>query len=180
MSVRTSSAPCGNSQENSGVLFTYHFVWSGCVVDVIPSAFPVTTGVSACGGDGASPALVSVKTATRRPFRMFAPVPSFAKTEPEEKLTFTCPIFRARKVSVRIFPEAPIYPGLSTMPSKLTVPALLENDGSAGHREKIDPCLEMDTTSSLSHGKDTTPEAAFIAWSTLSTVTFTEQELPTP
>jgi len=111
---------------------------------------------------------------------MFAPVPSFAKTEPEEKLTFTCPVFRARKVSVRIFPEAPIYPGLSTMPSKLTVPALLENDGSAGHREKIDPCLEMDTTSSLSHGKDTTPEAAFIAWSTLSTVTFTEKVLPTP
>jgi len=108
------------------------------------------------------------------------PVPSFARTEPEEKLRFACPAFRARKVMARIFPEAPVYPGLSAIPSKLTVPALFENDGSTGHKERMDPCLEMETTSSLSHGNDTTPETAFIAWSTLSTVTFTEKLTPTP
>jgi len=60
------------------------------------------------------------------------------------------------------------------------VPALFENDGSAGHREKIDPVFEMETTSSLSHGKETIPEAAFIACSPLSTLTLTEKVLPTP
>src|SRR3989344_1985561 len=143
MSVCTSSAPVGNSHENSGVLSAYHFVWSGWVEDVIPSALLEATGVAVCGAGGVSPVLASVKTATRIPLNIFALVPSFAKTEPEEKLTFAVPELRARKVMVRIFPFAPVYPGLSTIPSKLTVPALFEKDGSAGHREKIDPCLEM-------------------------------------
>jgi hypothetical protein len=106
-------------------------------------------------------------------------VPSFAKTEPEEKLRFALPELLARKVIVRIFPLEPIYPGFNTIPSKLAVPALLEKDGSAGQREKIEPVFEIETTSSLSHGNETTPEAAFIAWSLLSTVTFTENALPT-
>src|SRR3989344_3259735 len=163
MSVRTSSAPCGNSHENSGVLLAYHLLWSGCVSEVMPSEFPATIGVSVCGAGIVSPELASVKTATRRPFKIFAPVPSLAKTEPDEKLKFAAPALRTRKVIVRIFPEAPVYPGFSTTPSKLTVPALFEKDGSAGQREKIEPVFEMDTTSSLSHGKDTTPDAAFIA-----------------
>src|SRR3990167_7012090 len=89
------------------------------------------------------------------------------------------------------FPEAPdsacgargVSPALvsvNIIPSKLTVPALFEKDGSAGQRERMDPCLEIETTSSLSHGNDTTPETAFIAWPALSTVTFTENVLPTP
>ena len=65
------------------------------------------------------------------------------------------------------------------MPSKLTVPALLENEGSAGHREKIEPALEIETTSSLSNGNETTPEAAFIALSALETYTAIENVLPT-
>src|SRR3989344_739138 len=144
----------------------------------MPSAFPEAPD-SACGARGVSPALVSVKIATRRPFKIFVPVPSLAKTDPDEKLRFAIPELLTRNVIVRIFPLAPIYPGFNTIPSKLTVPALFEKDGSAGQRERMDPCLEIETTSSLSHGNDTTPETAFIAWPTLSTVTFTEKVLPT-
>ena len=46
MRVRTSSAPTGNLQENSGVLPTYHFVESGCVGDVMPSAFSIPAAVT--------------------------------------------------------------------------------------------------------------------------------------
>ena len=143
----------------------------------MPSPLPVATALPA--GGRRFPALVSVKTATRIPFRIFVPVPSFAKTEPEEKLRFAVPELLARKVIVRILPLEPIYPGFNTIPSKLAVPALLEKDGSAGQREKMEPVFEIETTSSLSHGNETTPEAAFIAWSLLSTVTFTENVLPT-
>ena len=89
---------------------------------MIRSAFGVATDVSARGTGGVSPAFVSVKTATHIPFRIFVPVPSLAKTEPEEKFRLACPALRARKVIVRIFPLVPVYPGLSTMPSKETVP----------------------------------------------------------
>ena len=37
----------------------------------------------------------------------------------------------------------------------------------------------METTSSLSQGNETTPEAAFIAWSALSAYTLTENVVPT-
>ena len=73
MSVRTSSAPGGNSHKNSGVLFAYHFVWSGWLVEVMSNAFTEVTGVSACGGGGVSSALVRVKSATSVPFKTFVP-----------------------------------------------------------------------------------------------------------
>ncbi len=127
-------------------------------------------------GEGLALMLIS---ATREPVKIFVPVPSFAKTEPEEKLKFAVPAVFVLKVIVRILPLAPVYPGFNTMPSKLTVPALFENDGSCTQREKIDPVFERETTSSLSHGKEITPEAAFMAWSELPAYTLMEKVLPT-
>ena len=43
----------------------------------------------------------------------------------------------------------------------------------------MEPAFEMLTTSSVAGEKDTTPEAAFIAWSELATYTETENVLPT-
>src|SRR3989344_3018149 len=172
ISVLTSSVPRGSVQENSGLLFIYHFVWSGCVDEVIVVALSSET-VSVVGSVseiGNSEDLTPIfTTATREPVKIFAPVPSFAKTEPEEKLKFAVPAIFALNVIVRILPLAPVNPGLSTMPSKLTVPTLFENDGSCTQRENIDPVFEMETTSNLSHGKEMIPEAAFIAWSELPT-----------
>ena len=90
------------------------------------------------------------------------PYPSFASTEPEEKLRIAVPAAFTLKLTVISFPLAPVNPGLSAMPSKLTVPALLENDGYWTQRVKIEPVLESETTSNLSLGNEITPEAAFI------------------
>ena len=65
------------------------------------------------------------------------------------------------------------------MPSKLIVPALLENDGSWTHKLKIEPVFESDIISSCSREKDAVPDAAFIALSALETYAPTENVPPT-
>ena len=47
---------------------------------------------------------------------------SFAKTEPEEKVSAAVPAAFTRKFKVIIFPAEPVKPGLGTIPSKFTVP----------------------------------------------------------
>src|SRR3989338_3809115 len=65
------------------------------------------------------------------------------------------------------------------MPSKLALPALLENDGSCTQKFIIEPVLEIELIESLSAGKDSTAEAAFIYWSVLEAYTETENDWPT-
>lgn len=111
--------------------------------------------------------------------KRFVPRPSFASTELEEKERVAAPVERALNVTVIILPFAPVNPGFKTIPSKLTVPALFENDGSRTQRETIDPACESETTSSVSAGNEITPEAAFIACVGLEMPMPTEIVVPT-
>ena len=75
-------------------------------------------------------AATSENDALPRPFKISVPLPSLARTEPEEKLTLAAPDDIDLKFIVIIRPLEPVNPGLGIIPSKLTVPLLLENDGS--------------------------------------------------
>ena len=110
---------------------------------------------------------------------MLVPLPSLANTEPEENVTGADPTAFVLKLTVIILPAEPVNPGFKTMPSKFTVPSVLENAGSCTHKLKIEPLLEREITSNLSGGKEISPDAAFIAWSALETYTFTEKVVPT-
>src|SRR3989344_9623133 len=180
-SKRAPAASVGSFQVNLAVFDKYHFVGSGWVGDDISGA---------CGAPANSDGVIDspapgwvvppkLNCAFPKLAKIFVPLPSLAKTEPEEKLRTAAPAAFTLKFIVMAFPAAPIKPGLRTMPSKVTAPAELENDGSCTQRVKTEPIFEIETTSSLSGGKEITPEAAFIAWSALETKIFTEKVLPT-
>src|SRR5258708_4246618 len=110
-------------------------------------------------GDGA----VSANVALRILSKMLVPFPSLARTDPEENDTVAGPIFFTRKVMLKIFPLAPWNPGFTTTPPKLTVPSLLENDGSCTQRFTTEFVFEMESTSNWFDGNESVPCAAFIA-----------------
>ena len=120
-----------------------------------------------------------MNVAVPKPFNIFVPFPSFAKTDPEEKLIAAVPACLALKFMISTLPTAPVKPGFNTIPSKLTVPAAFEKDGSCTHKLIIEPVLEIEATSNLSLGNKTTPAAAFMALSGLETITLTGKLFPT-
>src|SRR3989338_5744975 len=165
ISKRTAVISLGVFQLNLALLAAYHLLGSGWVGDEILGACgtPVnSTGVTDSGAP-ISTAPPKLNCAFPKPIRILVPWPSLASTEPEEKLRRAVPAAFTLKFIVISFPLAPVNPGLSAMPSKLIVPAELENDGSCTHKPKIDTVFERAVTSSLSCGKVMTPEAAFIA-----------------
>src|SRR3989338_4418019 len=181
MTVRTSSASEGTVQENSGELSLYHFAWSGCVSEVtVTEDTPVlgeTTGtLSLFVGVEAESRTVIV--APREPVKISVPWPSLAKTEAEENESEAVPPDLPRSEMVTILPAAPVKPGLRTTPSKETVPSAFEKDGSCTQSVATEPDFETETTSNLSVGKATIPDAAFMAWSSLPTTTFTKTISP--
>jgi hypothetical protein len=93
--------------------------------------------------------------------RTFEPRPSFASTDPLEKLTRGAPDPIARKVIDIIFPLLPVNPA-GEPPLKLIVPALLENVGSAIQRLKIELARVTLTTESSRGLKLRVPSAALI------------------
>jgi len=56
------------------------------------------------------------------------------------------------------------------MPSKFTVPLLLEYAGSVAQKLMVEPALEIVTTENLSAGNEKTPETALIGCSGLETI----------
>src|SRR3989338_3862705 len=181
ISKRTAVISLGVFQLNLALLAAYHLLGSGWVGDEILGACgtPVnSTGVTDSGAP-VSTAPPKLNCAFPKSIRIFVPWPSLASAEPEEKLRIAVPAALTLKFAVINFPLVPLNPGLSAMPSKLTVPALLENDGSCTHKLKMEPVFESEVTSNLSWGKVMMPEAAFIAWSALETYTLTESDAPT-
>jgi hypothetical protein len=104
------------------------------------------------------------------------PRPSFAKTEPSEKLTRAVPDPIALKVIDIIVPAEPVYPE-GNPPLKLIVPAPFENAGSATHRLKIELVRLTLTTVSSRGLKLTVPSAALIGAPAEFTITRTVKVL---
>ena len=123
---------------------------------------PATSvGVVSSSTDGAAPP--SEKFAFPKLAKIFVPLPSLASTDPEEKVNGADPAAFTLKLIAIIFPDEPVKPGFKAIPSKFTVPAKLENEGSCTHKLIIELLLERETTCNLSAGNEITPEAAFIA-----------------
>jgi len=145
----------------------YHLSESGCVGEEILGAegVPETAeGAVVSGTAGAVGATPSkLNQALPKLVKIFVPLPSFANAKPEEKVNGALLAALTVKVIVMALPFEPVKPGFKTMPSKFTVPAEFENDGSCTQRVKIEPVLEREVTSSLSLGNEITPDAAFIA-----------------
>src|SRR3989344_3221566 len=144
-SKRAAVASAGACQTNFASFAAYHWFGSGCVGEEIRDAngAPETAeGVVDSGMVVAAPP--KLNRAFPKLAKMLVPFPSFARAEPEEKLTRADPAAFGLKFIARIFPFAPANPGLSTIPSKLTVPTLLETDGSCPQRVKIEPVFESE------------------------------------
>src|SRR3989344_120791 len=93
------------------------------------SGAPATSvGVMISGAPGRTRPIE--KLASPNQVKIFVPLPSLASAEPEEKVKGALPAALVRKVIVIALPLAPVKPGFKTIPSKLTVPAELEEDGS--------------------------------------------------
>ena len=107
---------------------------------------------------------------------MSVPIPSAASTEPEGKVIFAVPGDFALKVMVKSLPELPVKPGGKSTPSKVTLPEVLEKEGSCAQKLTNESVLETEETESKSVGKEMRPEAAFIGLSVLETKTFTVKD----
>jgi hypothetical protein len=131
--------------------------------------------------DGASEdAGTIVKSAVSEASKIFVPLPSFANTAPSVNEIGASPVAIARKTIPMTIPSVPTNPGLSAIPAKCTLPPdkLFEKDGSCTHNVMIESVFETESACSLSAGNETSPDAAFIAWSGEETVTFTTKVCP--
>ena len=163
-SKRTAVVSFGTFQLNFALLSAYHLLGSGWVSELITGASGVPAISAGVTVSGAPDCIVPIeKLASPIPVKIFVPLPSLASAEPEEKIRDALPAALVLKVIVMALPLEPVKPGFKTMPSKFTVPAELENDGSCTQRVKIEPVLEREVISNLSAGNEITPDAAFSA-----------------
>src|SRR3989338_5064849 len=137
-SNRTPVTPEGTVQVNLASFKAYHLFGSGCVKEEILGAESVPEIMEEVVGEivvGTAPARLNC--ASPKLAKILVPCPSLASTVPEEKLREAEPAVFTLKFIVSNFPLAPVNPGLSAMPSKLTMPALFESIRSEEHTSEL-------------------------------------------